>query len=134
MTRELGTRFKMVQHGRGNRLNRSVNKNLAAGEIVTSPSITISCLDVTTAGNNFLCWKNLSQKSWMHQTRQTCSVIGPYIAAFVWLTNALMEPTLAEAMCFVSIYLRDGNLVKVTLREIEKIRIRIFAAFFSKWF
>ena len=38
----LGTRFEIAQHGRGARLNRSVNRNRAAAEIVTYPSITIS--------------------------------------------------------------------------------------------
>ena len=38
--RDLGTRFEIAQYGRGARLNRSVNRNQAAGEIVTTPSIT----------------------------------------------------------------------------------------------
>ena len=54
VTHDVGTWFELAQRGMGARLNRSVNRNQAAGEIVTSPSITISCLDVTTAGNNFL--------------------------------------------------------------------------------
>ena len=41
VTHDLGTRFEIAQHGTGARLNRSVNWNQAAVEIVTSPSITI---------------------------------------------------------------------------------------------
>ena len=41
VTHDLRTRFEKAQHSRGARLNRSVSKNQAAGEIVTSPSITI---------------------------------------------------------------------------------------------
>ena len=36
---DMGTRFEIIQHGRGAQLNRSVNRNQAAGEIVTTPSI-----------------------------------------------------------------------------------------------
>ena len=43
VTYDLGTRFEIAQHGKGARLNRSVNRNRAAGEIVTSPSIAIPC-------------------------------------------------------------------------------------------
>ena len=42
VTHDLETRFEIAQHGRGARLNRSVNMNRAAGEIVTTPSMTIS--------------------------------------------------------------------------------------------
>ena len=41
VTHDLRTRFEIAQHGRGARLNRSGNRNLTAGEIVTTPSITI---------------------------------------------------------------------------------------------
>ena len=35
---DLGTRIEIAQHGRVARLNRLVNRNRAAGEIVTPPS------------------------------------------------------------------------------------------------
>ena len=41
VTHDLTTRIEIAQHGRDARLNRSVNRNWAAGEIVTTPSITI---------------------------------------------------------------------------------------------
>ena len=42
VTHDLVTWFEIAQHGMGARLNRSVNRNRAAAEIVTYPSITIS--------------------------------------------------------------------------------------------
>ena len=38
MTHDLGTWIEIAQHGRPARLNRLVNRNLAAVEIVTPPS------------------------------------------------------------------------------------------------
>ena len=38
VTHDLGTRIEIAQHGRPARLNRLVNRNLAAVEIVTPPS------------------------------------------------------------------------------------------------
>ena len=35
---DLGTRIEIAQHGRVARLNRLVNRNRAASEIVTTPS------------------------------------------------------------------------------------------------
>ena len=35
---DLGTRIEIAQHGRVSRFNRLVNRNQAAGEIVTTPS------------------------------------------------------------------------------------------------
>ena len=49
VTHDLGTQFEIAQHGRGAPLNRSVKRNQAAGEIVTTPSITIPCLDVSVS-------------------------------------------------------------------------------------
>ena len=43
VTHDVGTWFELAQRGMGARLNRSVNRNQAAGEIITTPSITISC-------------------------------------------------------------------------------------------
>ena len=41
VTHDLATRIEIAQHGRVARLNRLVNSNRAAGEIVTPPSITL---------------------------------------------------------------------------------------------
>ena len=38
VTRDLGTRIEIAQHGMVARLNRSVNRNRAGGEIVKPPS------------------------------------------------------------------------------------------------
>ena len=42
VTHDLATRIEVAQHGRVSRLNRLVNSNRAAGEIVTPPSITLT--------------------------------------------------------------------------------------------
>ena len=42
VTHDLATRIEIAQHGRVARLNRLVNSNRAAGEIVTPPSIILS--------------------------------------------------------------------------------------------
>ena len=41
VTNDLATRIEIAQHGRVAQLNRLVNSNRAAGEIVTPPSITL---------------------------------------------------------------------------------------------